>query len=247
MNLLVDAGNSWIKWALASGQRLETRGKFRHRDDDPAQLAEQAWGRLSPPARMLVSNVAGAALADGLSAWAVRHWQLQPVFLRAGREAAGVTNAYPIAEQLGVDRWAAMIAAWHGAGDAVCVVDCGTAITLDLVDPAGRHRGGLILPGIRLMQQALCAQTADLRVPDCDQAPVLLANGTAAAIGSGCRFAVAAAIDRLARDVGISAGLQPDVILTGGDASIVAPLLTIAARQDSDLVLKGIAILAGER
>ena len=131
-------------------------------------------------------------------------------------------------------------------GDAVCVVDCGTAITIDLVDPVGRHRGGLILAGVSLMQQALCAQTAELQLPRGDQPPpVLLANATATAISSGCRYAAAAAIDRITEDMAAGAGLQPVVVLTGGEANTVAPLLRVAARHDADLVLKGIAILAG--
>jgi type III pantothenate kinase len=246
MNLMVDIGNSTVKWALASGQQLETRGQFMHRGNDLDVLAEQAWGALAVPDRVLVSNVAGTALADRLSAWAGRCWQRSPCFMRAGRRSAGVTNAYAIPEQLGTDRWAAMIAAWHAAAGAVCVVDCGTAITLDLVDPAGVHRGGLILAGVGLMRQALCAHTADLRLPTDEQSPVVLATSTGAAISSGSLYAAAAAVDRIVTDMAASTDTQPEVVITGGDAPRLMPLLGFAARHDADLVLKGIAILAGE-
>jgi len=246
MKLLVDIGNSSVKWALARGQQLETTGRFTHRGNVFAALAEQAWDGMVAPDQVLVTNVAGAGIADTLCAWAGRRWQTSPQFIRAGRQAAGVTNAYPIPEQLGADRWAAMIAAWHAAGGAVCAVDCGSALTLDLVDPAGAHRGGLILPGVTMMQQALSANTADLHLPQDEHPAVPLATGTAAAISSGCRYAAAAAVDRIVTDMAAGTGLQPEVIITGGDAQRLAPLLRVAARHDADLVLKGIAILAGE-
>lgn len=246
MNLLVDIGNTSFKWATAKGLQFDTRGQFAHRGNDLAMQLEQDWGKLAAPARILVSNVAGAAMADSLSAWTDRSWQLRPQFIRAVRKTAGVTNAYAIPEQLGADRWAALIAAWHAAGEAVCVVDCGTAITLDLVDPAGVHRGGLILAGVAMMQQALCRQTADLKLPGGDRPPVLLATTTADAISSGSQFAAAAAIDRIVADMAASTGLRTVVVITGGEANRLAPLLGIAARYDADLVLKGIAMLAGE-
>ncbi|HUT40002.1 MAG TPA: type III pantothenate kinase [Gammaproteobacteria bacterium] len=246
MNLLVDIGNTSVNWALASGQQLERRGQFVHRGSDLARQLESAWGRLAAPGRILVSNVAGEALAGRLCAWVGRSWQVCPHFIRAGRQAAGVTNAYAQPELLGADRWAAMIAAWQATGDAVCVVDCGTAITVDLVDADGVHRGGLILPGVKMMQQALCAHTADLPLPHADQAPVLLATTTSGAIDSGSLYAAAAAVERIATDMAASSGLQPAVVITGGDAQRLAPLLGLVARYDADLVLKGIAILAGE-
>ncbi len=246
MNLLVDIGNTSVKWALASGRQLNTTGRFTHRGHDLAGLLDQSWATLAAPGQLVVTNVAGADLADSLSAWTGRRWQVRPRFIRAGRQAAGVTNAYPIPEQLGADRWAALIAAWHASGAAVCAVDCGTAITLDLVDPAGLHRGGLIVAGLALMQQALCAHTANLQLPCDEQSPVLPATSTGDAISSGCRYAAAAAVDRIVTDMAASTGLEPEVIITGGDAQKLMPLLRVVARHDADLVLKGIAILAGE-
>ncbi len=179
-------------------------------------------------------------------AWVERSWQVRPHFIRAGRQAAGVTNAYAQPALLGADRWAAMIAAWQATGDVVCVVDCGTAITLDLVDAGGVHRGGLILAGVTMMQQALCAHTADLPLPHDEPAPVSLATTTSGAISRGSLYAAAAAIERIATDMAASTGLQPAVVITGGDAQRLVPLLGLVARYDADMVLKGIAILAGE-
>ncbi len=246
MNLLVDIGNTSLKWALAGGHETGSPGRFVHRGHDLVPLLEQAWGDMAAPERILVSSVAGTVQAERLADWTVRTWRLRPQFIRASRQAAGLTCAYERPVQLGADRWAAMIAAWHSVADAVCVVDCGTAITLDLVDANGRHRGGQILAGVAMMRQALAAQTADLPLQREASPPVLLATTTADAINSGSLFAAAAAIERLVADMAADTGLRPVVVLTGGDAPVLLPLLGLDIRHDADLVLKGIAILAGE-
>lgn len=246
MILLVDFGNTSVKWALAGGDRLETVDRFTHRGHDLGPLLDRYWGGLARPARVVVSSVAGGERAERLGAWSRDTWRLIPEFIHATREAAGVTCAYARPETLGVDRWAAMIAAWRATAAAVCVIDCGTAITLDLVDATGRHRGGQILPGVSMMRQALSAQTAELPQPSVATPPVLLATTTVDAINSGSLYAAAAAIDRLSTDMAAETGLRPGYRITGGDAHALMPLLRIAAEHDADLVLKGIAILAGE-
>lgn len=246
MNLLVDIGNTSVKWALADAGRLGLSGHFVHRDSEPPGLFERAWGGLDAPARLVASNVGGAAIAAHLTAWAVSAWQIEPQFLRAGREACGVTNAYEVPAALGADRWAALVAAWQPGGAAVCAVDCGTAITLDFVSAAGRHRGGLILAGVATMRRALGAQTANLpTVPD-SHAALWFANGTADAISSGSLRGAAAAITGIVAGMAAEAGEQPAVVITGGDAPALMPLLGMPVRYDSDLVLKGITLLAGE-
>jgi len=75
---------------------------------------------------------------------------------------------------------------------------------------------------------------------------VVLATSTGAAISSGSLYAAAAAVDRIVTDMAASTDTQPEVVITGGDAPRLMPLLGLAARHDADLVLKGIAILAGE-
>lgn len=246
MNLLVDIGNSSVKWALADEWRLEPSARFVHRDTDLARQFERAWGTLDAPARLVATNVGGAAVAAALSAWAVSSWQVEPEFLLAGREAAGVTNGYAEPEALGADRWAALVAAWQPGGAAVCAVDCGTAITLDFVTADGRHRGGLILAGVAMMRHALGSQTANLPPARDTPAPVWLATGTDDAIGSGSLHGAAAAITGIVAGMAKETAERPAVVITGGDAPALMPLLGMPARHDADLVLKGIALLAGE-
>lgn len=246
MNLLVDIGNTSVKWACANGLQFVQTGRFEHAGGDPDAQMEQAWGALPVPGRVMAANVAGGVRATRLCAWVERAWQLQPAFIRAARQAAGITNAYTEPAQLGADRWAAMIAAWHAIRGAVCVVDCGTAITIDLIDTAGQHRGGQILPGVTMMRHALGTRTAQLPRVHGQREPVLLARDTEAAIYSGSLYAAAAAIERIVADMATATGLRPELVLTGGAAALLTPQLLPAFSFDADLVLKGIALLAGD-
>ena len=155
MNLLLDVGNTAVKWACFTNGRPGTSGRFVHRAGDVGALADAAWSGLQPADKVLIANVAGREMQTALAAWFLDNWQVPPVFLRATARACGVSNAYSDPATLGIDRWAAVVAAHHGYPGAVCVVDCGTAVTLDLVTAGGEHRGGLILPGIEMLHQLL--------------------------------------------------------------------------------------------
>jgi len=246
MRLLLDIGNSRLKWALADGRQLRERGHFQHRDADLQALATQHWQSLDPPGSVIVANVASPAIAAVVTGWVETHWGIEPRLLASSRTAGGVTNGYQVPASLGIDRWAALVGAHADAGGAACVVDCGTAITLDLLDAQGVHRGGLIVPGIELMQHALQRNTASLVTPRAQSAAVPLADNTADAIVSGSVYAAAAAIERIVREMAASCGDSVRVVLTGGGAGRVEPLLALAVELQPDLVLKGLAILAGE-
>jgi type III pantothenate kinase len=246
MNLLLDIGNSSIKWAQADGTTLLAADSALHRDADFEALADSIWQAIDIPQRVIVSNVAGHAMAVRLTAWTERHWRLTPRFVSATRQAAGLTNAYTQPEELGVDRWAAMLGARMDYPGALCVVDCGSAITVDLVSAGGLHRGGLIVTGIDMMRQALQDNTANLRVPGETHDICLLACNTNDAIASGSLYAAAAAIERIAAEMAAASKGSLQTILTGGDAARVLPLLTITTRHDPELVLKGLAVLSGE-
>lgn len=247
MKLLLDIGNSSIKWAQADGMTLLSGGCVMHRGVDFEALARATWQPIDRPERVVVSNVAGTAIAASLAAWTERQWQQKPYFVCATGKAHGLINAYARPETLGVDRWAAMIGARQEYAGALCVVDCGSAITVDLVSGEGVHRGGLILPGIGMMRKALQDNTASLRVPDETNVVCLLASNTNDAIASGSLYAAAAAIERITGEMASVEEGPLQTLLTGGDAVRVLPLLKVSARHDPDLVLKGLAVLAGER
>ena len=155
MKLLVDAGNSSIKWALCNAGEWHNGDRFVHRGRDITGQLTHYWASLQPPEGVYVANVAGKRLGRDLTTWTREWWSQTPEFIGSTPEACGVRNAYAEPETLGVDRWAALIGAHHQIRGAVCIVDCGTAITLDLLLADGQHRGGLILPGIEMLKRAL--------------------------------------------------------------------------------------------
>ena len=246
--MLLDIGNSAVKWAIRERGEMTHRGRFIHKIDDFPGLADTAWSALPRPAGVAAANVAGVGMERSVAAWAEANWDVTPQFVRVTGQAAGVTNAYSEPGALGIDRWAAIIAAYHEYAGPVCVIDCGTAITIDVVDVDGLHRGGLIAPGIGMMKQCLLNETAEIRTAAAtDSQPVtLLARGTREAVHNGVMYMGSAMIDRVLADIVAEYGEHTTLVMTGGDVDSLLPLTGWQPRQDSDLVLKGIAILAGE-
>ena len=246
MMLLVDAGNTAIKWGLYEAGEFVSEGRFVHRGSNIAEQLTRYWTSLQQPVDVCIANVAGEALSDALSAWTRQQWSLTPRVARTKDEGCGETNAYPVAADLGVDRWAALIGAHHHTRGAACIVDCGTAITIDMLAADGHHQGGLILPGIELLKQVIREDTAGVRPSEEVQTATLFANSTSAGVHAGAVYMAVAAIDRIINDFATTQAQDIEVVITGGDAGTMLPLLARSAHHDPALVLKGLAILAGE-
>lgn len=252
--LLFDAGNSRFKWALVRDGRLGAQHAVEH-----ARMREfAAWLARAPALDRIVGvNVAGSAVERALRAVLRRADQPRPAFLTSTAEAAGVRNAYTRPASLGPDRWAAAIGAWHGAGcyRTVCAVGIGTALTLDVVDHEGHHRGGLIAPGPGLMLDSLLSRTARIAAGaavvrggrrKAGTRPLLppLAGATRTAIDEGCLSAAAALIDRTVTQVTRQLNTRPVVFITGGASAAVIERMRSACRPAADLVLRGVATIA---
>jgi len=278
--LLLDVGNSRLKWALLRqdyrrGQRLATQGVI---ELVRLQRSGAAWVRLLARAgtstgastgrrtgtvtAIHVCNVAGAAVERQIRAAAARAGLATPHFARSQRAAAGVRNGYRDAWRLGVDRWVALIGAHHEhPGKDLCLVGLGTAMTIDLLDAAGRHHGGSLLPGPRLMIESLLEHTAgirrraggraaarsfDLAFSAATQNPAvgLFAHDTHAALLAGARQACSALIEQALRAARSQLGRRPRLLLSGGAASAITPLLRGRYWRQDDLILRGLAVLA---
>ncbi|MBI1396555.1 MAG: type III pantothenate kinase [Betaproteobacteria bacterium] len=239
--LAVDAGNTRIKWGLATGDDWIARGAVDSRE--PERLGA-AWAVLGPrPVAAIGCNVAGEAVRVAIEAAAAAvGLGMRWVTSRAAQ--CGVVSGYDDPGQLGADRWVAAIAAWRRTGGACVVVSAGTAITVDALGPDGRFRGGLILPGVDTMLHALEARTAGLR-----RAPGRYATfpaNTADAMFTGAVDAAAGAVERLRARLGDEAGGPVPVILSGGAAGLLAPCLDGDVRQAESLVLEGLQVIARE-
>ncbi len=244
MNLfgLIDIGNSRIKWALAQAGRLVTKPKaIRH--DAVADLFNH-WEALpaAPDAVRLVS-VIDQPVVQAIEAWAQQQWGVAPQRLRTPAQGGGITIAYHDPSQLGTDRWLAMVGARVQELLPCCLVDSGSAITLDAVTADGQHRGGLILPGFAAQQAGLAQIAPALTAPDFDAAAPLLAFNTADAVTAGLMQGTAAAIEQLAARMSADIGMPLPVVLTGGDAARLNAYLQKPATVANDLVLAGLASL----
>lgn len=242
--LLVDLGNTRLKWAWRVDGAPGRATAVAHTPAGIGAAVRPAWASLPRPARVLVGSVAGPERDDALRGLCQALWGCEPRFVRAGAEAAGVVSGYDSPTQLGVDRWLALLAVHADGRGAACVVDCGTAVTIDLIDEAGRHHGGLILPGLQLMRECLLART---RIPPFAPPAARLALGreTGAAVVNGALLAVVGAVrETLALAAG-SWGPDPRLVIAGGDAPALAAAWSGHVEERPDLVLEGLAVLAG--
>jgi type III pantothenate kinase len=244
--IVVDIGNSRIKWARLDGQRPGPTQAATHARWTEADFARRLFG--AGVRRALVSSVAGAAVNRAL-ARAARRASVSLRFVTVPRRAAGVTVGYAEPWRLGVDRFAAMVGAHHlFRGVPLCVVGVGTALTLDLLGARGRHWGGAIIPAPALMVSTLLEQTAGIKrraQGGARGSGGLFGRSTRDAIVQGARYAAAATIDRAVDEAERLLPARPLVVLTGGEAPLVRPLVHSHCVGVADLTLRGLAVLSG--
>ncbi len=239
MKLLVDAGNTRLKWALCDGAALHGVIAVANADRDSSVL----WQGLHGIDAVWIASVAGAAANAALERAARKRFGVAPVFVASRAQCCGVRNAYAQPEQLGVDRFLGLIAARARARTVAVIAGCGTALTLDALAADGTHLGGVIAPGPDLAQTALRAGTAQLGAASAGRI-VEIADNTADAIASGTWLAAAALVERFCAQATLRLRAVPALLLTGGGAPALSRLLGIAHETEADLVLRGLALLA---
>lgn len=237
MLLAIDAGNTRIKWGLHDGVAWRAQGQVAH-----AEITSlcAALVDLPKPTRIVVSHVAAVPLY-GVLAQALAQFNLPLQRVYACARQCGVENGYADPAQLGADRWAALIAAQHLAGGTQLVVNAGTALTADALH-AGRFLGGLIVPGYRLLGDALQHATA---LPNTAAGQFSgWPDNTRDALETGRLRALAGAVAAQYQQLAQHAGAQPGLVLSGGDAATLAPYLPQPVRQIDNLVLEGLRLIA---
>jgi type III pantothenate kinase len=236
MNLLIDIGNSRLKWATEQAGQIGSIQALDYRQPDAYQNLEQSWQTLARPSKIAIACVGAVQQITAIESLANCFWPATDIIIPKSSAAFGsVSNAYPQAEKLGVDRWLALLAAHQHYPGNSCIIDCGTAITLDFIDSHGQHRGGLISPGLMLMKKALAQNTAALDLSQQTQA-LVLADNTLNAIDSGTLLAAIGLIETAIRRY------QPveQVIIIGGDADLIRQNLSMSLIADDQLVFKGL-------
>ena len=234
--LLLDIGNTRLKWAQAEAGQLGPVHAVAHAGDPVAAL--QALPAVNVP--VWLASVLDANLNAQVLAALTRQYGVGVHLAKAQSECLGLRSGYQQPHRLGVDRWLSMLGIWHQRHEAFCVVSAGTALTFDAVDANGQHLGGLIAPGIRAMERATLGNTRfeTYALPEPD-APAL-GSDTENCVAQGALHAALGLIERA-----VSTQIQPAAhYICGGDASTLIPHLSESWEVRVNPVLDGLMVTA---
>jgi type III pantothenate kinase len=236
--LQLDVGNSGAKWRLVGDGRVLARGRYRAGDDASRAALLDCATALE---RVLVSSVASKEAEEKLAALLVARWSVRPWFARTPARTGDLVNSYAEPARMGVDRWLAMVAARRRFSERLCVVDAGSALTVDLVAASGEHEGGYIVPGPALMERALLLDTDRVRFEEGVDYALEPGVSTAEAVRHGIALAqvgaVALALEQAAPD-------SPTLVFCGGGGETLMRLLNRGGEWLPDLVFEGLEFMA---
>lgn len=240
--LQLDVGNSSAKWRLLDKGQLVSRGKYSVADASSRQALLGCASRLD---QIWISSVAGPEAEAALVAMLLERWQVEPWLARSEARSGDLTNSYSDPGRMGVDRWLAMLAARQRVKGRCCVVDAGSALTIDFVNAAGMHEGGYIIPGPALMERALLLDTDRVRFDE-DVGYALSPGGsTAEAVRHGVALAQVGALGlAIDRDTG---GGPLQLLFCGGAGKNLMQLLDRGGECVPDLVFEGLEVMASMR
>ena len=253
MMLLIDIGNSRLKWATFNQDgTLSPQKSIAYKEADSLELSiAQSWLELEMPWQgVYLASVADKHVNELIINWVSNSWGIGVEVMQTEASACSVVNGYENPEQLGVDRWLALIGARDLSREVTCILDCGTAITLDILTAHGHHAGGLILPNETMMQNSLLSNTSDLQrlVAEHDSTGhyKLLGRDTHTGILSGSVYAVIGLLEYVLQRLEKNHN-HVKVILTGGGAKTFVPLIQRPCSYMPDLVLHGMAVMVKQR
>ena len=233
--LLIDAGNSSLKWAVVEADQWRTQGRSDYTEWSILR------GELTAVTECLIASVTDPVREQQLGAL-LAEAGIAPIWLKSEAAFEDLRNTYLNPRQLGVDRWMGLIAARQRTHDPVLVVSVGTAMTVDALAADGMFLGGVIVPGVTLMRQALLQGTAQIAEAAGEWQP--FPRKTADAVQSGIMAALCGAIQQQHARLAEACQTTPICLLTGGGAETVLPHLSVPAEWVPSLVLEGIDCVA---
>jgi type III pantothenate kinase len=239
--LQLDVGNSGAKWRLCIGDNVTARGNYLRSD---SRTQNQLLNCADTLDNIWISSVATAEADAELAGLLLGQWGVQPWFAQTQASTGGLSNSYDEPARMGVDRWLAMLSARRREVGRFCVIDAGSALTIDLVSAAGQHEGGYIIPGATLMERALLLDTGRVRFAEEVGYALTPGTSTAAAVRHGIALAQAGSV-ALALD---QAGDTPLALLyCGGGGEALMHLVQRGGQWLPDLVFEGLEIMAASR
>lgn len=244
--LLIDIGNSSMKWTPSSSLGLSDMLQQQYPENITSAFFTKCWQDLHKPAEIIVSCVAQKPVWQALQKACDELWGIKVQKIDSLKEGFGLINAYDDALALGSDRWCAMIGGLQVTDSTFLVIDAGSALTVDVVDKSGKHLGGYIVPGLEMMRKSLGLHTAQVKTDSTSSniPSLLLASSTAQCVEAGIHLTAVKLIEAIIEKE--SKQLKKcQCLLTGGDAKILADLLSVKCVMMPDLVLRGLAVIAG--
>ncbi len=244
MQLWCDVGNTRLKWQLCDGEIMLKQGALVHHKnvtDIPAMLAKE----VEHVSFVGLASVLSSANNKLLSEQLVRQFGCEVKQAKVSASFQGLRCVYQDITRFGVDRWLAILAARviH-SGKAVCVVDAGSALTLDCVLADGRHLGGYIVPGLQMSINALLGKTEGIRFTQDAHWSLEYGVDTASAVEHGALLQMCALVQQVWNQFSEEYSAQsPALFLTGGDARLLASVMRVNFELHDDLVLRGLKSL----
>ncbi|MGB1142562.1 MAG: type III pantothenate kinase, partial [Halioglobus sp.] len=236
----LDVGNSSAKWRLLVGGQERERGKYSPGDADSresllrcTEVVDSIW----------IASVAAAEQEAQLQSMLQERWGVTPWFARTEAVTGTLVNSYAEPGRMGVDRWLAMLGARARCTDRLCVVDVGSALTIDLVAADGRHEGGYIIPGPDLMERALLLDTGRVRFDEAVDYALEPGRSTAEAVRHGIAVAQVGAVALALQQ----AGGEPALFFCGGGGEAIMDGLGRGGELLPDLVFEGLEVMAALR
>jgi type III pantothenate kinase len=239
--LLLDLGNSRLKWALDHDGELVIGTAIAHSREGLGDLAPLIAAATVVDSAWLSSTA--LTLTPALIAVIEAQFGCSTQVFVSPKEALGIRSAYDQPQTLGPDRFLAMVGARTHVKGACLVADAGTALTLDMVDDGGQHLGGLIVPGPLMMREALHRGTAGVRTGAGLRVREFARNTDDAVWSGGC-LACVSLIGHAWRHGALGVGGDVELLLAGGAMSALEPLISIPHRMLPNLVLDGLALWA---
>lgn len=245
MKLLLDIGNTRVKWANLQEGVLSAQQAAAH-NGHLSEFADRYLSAMSAPESVVAATGLAAPAGSQLQQWVSEHWACPVVFLTTPQEACGVTNAYARPSDLGIDRWLDLLACHHFVKNDACVIDCGTALTVDAIRADGTHLGGCIVPGLAMMRASL-NQTGQINITDHNLNDLSSVNtSTKAGVYCGTLYAAIKAVDAIVAEMKKVLAADMQCIITGGEAEVIRPLLAVKTVYEKDWSLKGMMIAVSQ-
>ena len=248
--IIIDAGNSYLKIAIVdnldNSQLSYAVLTYNNLSDDLCDYLHDCNAT-----EVLISNVNNLTIFHTISDLIYGLWRIHAQLVVVEQNRFGISTRYNNPRTLGCDRWLALIAAHQEFTKTVCVIDCGTAVTIDVITDNGMHIGGLISPGISTARHSLGQKTNNLpmvenHIENNNNSSSFLANNTQDAILGGTLYQISAYIERIVSEFKQEFGDNTESIITGGDAQLILGLSAHHIHHRETLVLDGLRIVAKE-